>query len=163
MNTLNYEVFDLRVHAVIQINPLFVSYSHDDAAFVDAVGGLFVTNGVRYWRDIHDATAGKLEKQIDRAMWLNPTVVLVLSEHSVRSDWVEWEATKARQLEKELRRDVLCPVALDDSWKTCDWPDPLRQQILKYNILDFSSWRDQAFFDRQFRKLLDGLALFYRA
>lgn len=159
---IQYDLFCHRVGSVVRLNSLFISYCHKDAVFADAIGDHLDKKGVRYWRDIQDAVAGKLERQIDRSMRLNPTVVLVLSEHSVRSDWVEWEADKGRQLEKELGRDVLCPVALDDSWKTCDWPGPLRKQIMKYNILDFSNWRDPASFDRQFKKLLDGLALFYK-
>ena len=106
--------------------------------------------------------AGRLETQIDRAIRFNPTVLLVLSEHSVESDWVEWEVRKARELEKELKRDVLCPVALDAAWKSCPWPGRLRAQIEEYNILDFSAWRDAASFERQFGKLLDGLKLFYK-
>ena len=69
---------------------------------------------------------------------------------------------KARALEKELGRDVLCPVALDEAWRTCSWPGPLRRQIEDYHILDFSGWRDTATLERQFGKLLDGLSLFYK-
>ena len=47
---------------------------------------------------------------------LNPTVLLILSKNSVQSDWVEHEARTARELEKELKRDVLCPVARDAAW-----------------------------------------------
>ena len=61
--------------------------------------------------------AGRIETQIDRAIRQNPTVLLVLSENSLNSDWVEHEVRTARGLEKEIGRDVLCPVALDDSWK----------------------------------------------
>jgi hypothetical protein len=118
--------------------------------------------GIRFWRDIHNATAGRLEKQIDRAIRLNPTVLLVLSEQSVQSDWVQHEARLARKLEIETNRDVLCPVALDDSWKDCDWPERLREQIMEYNILDFSGWRDAGKFRRMFGRLLDGLDLFYK-
>jgi len=162
ISELQYKVFDLRVHSVIQLSPIFIAYCHEDAAFVDHVAETLDGRRIRHWRDTHDAVAGRLDRQIDRAIRLNPTVLLVLSKNSVCSDWVEWEATRARGLEKELGRDVLCPVALDDSWKTCDWPSPLRQQIMKYNILDLSNWRDPAVFDRQFRRLLDGLALFYK-
>ena len=93
--------------------------------------------------------AGKVEKQIDRAIRLNPTLLLVLSEHSVESDWVRWEVEQARRLEKETGQDILCPVALDASWKTCKWPGPLRSQIEDYNVLDFSEWRDDVVLDRQ--------------
>ena len=85
----------------------------------------------------------------------------MLSENSVESDWVEFEAAKARELEKELRRDVLCPVALDQVWKTCSWPGPLRRQIEDYHVLDFSGWQVPGTLEGQFAKLLDGLKLFY--
>ncbi len=132
-----------------------------DSAFVDRIEKKLNEKGIRFWRDIHHATAGRLEKQVDRAIRHNPTVLLVLSEQSVESDWVEYEAQKARNLETELKRDVLCPVALDDSWKACDWEGRLRQQIEKYHILDFSQWQDATTFDTQFDKLLNGLRIFY--
>ncbi len=116
---------------------------------------------IRYWRDAHDLKAGRLEKQIERAIRHNPIVLLLLSEASVESDWVEWEVSKARELEKKEKRDVLCHVALDDAWKTCSWPGPLRRQIEDYLILDFFEGQDHAARERQFRKLLDGLGMFY--
>jgi uncharacterized protein YjbI with pentapeptide repeats len=157
-----YRIHDLRVGQALQINPLFISYSHKDSAFVDKVENHLDEKGIRFWRDIHDATAGRLEKVVDRAMRMNPTVLLVLSENSVKSDWVEHEAREARELEKELGRDVLCPVALDDAWEDCKWPERLREQIMEYNILDFSKWKDEGEFEKKFRKLVDGLDLFYK-
>ncbi len=118
INDILYKIHHLRAHQAVQINPLFISYSHADSPFVDYIETHLNERGVRFWRDIHDATSGRLEKQIDRAMRLNPTVLLVLSTNSTQSDWVEHEARLARKLEKELGRDVLCPVSLDDSWKS---------------------------------------------
>lgn len=157
-----YRIHDLRARQSIQINPLFISYSHTDDAFVSRLEHNFVTAGIRFWRDVHHATAGRLEKQVDRAIRFNPTVLLVLSRDSTKSDWVEHEARSARQLEKELGRDVLCPIALDGSWEKCSWPDRLLEQIMEYEILDFSNWRDNVSFDRMYRKLVEGLDLFYR-
>ena len=66
-------------------------------------------------------------------------------------------------MERELKRSVLCPVALDDTWKDCDWDPVLRKQIERYAILDFSDWQDEEVFARKVKeKLLDGLALFYK-
>jgi hypothetical protein len=61
-----------------------------------------------------------------------------------------------------LKRDVLCPVALDDSWKDSDWPERLIEQVMEYNILDFSNWKDDNKFGSTFNKLIDGLELFYK-
>jgi len=103
-----------------------------------------------------------MEKQFDRAMRQNPTVVLILSSNSIKSDWVEHEVRLARGLEKETGCDVLCPIALDDSWKSSPWPKRVMEQIMEYNILDFSAWEDDSQFDGMFRKLIDGLELFYK-
>jgi len=154
-------MFELRVGRPLQVHNLFISYSHQDAVFVNHLEPEFKRRGIRYWRDVHDAPAGRLEKIVVRAMHQNPTVLLVLSKHSTQSDWVEFEVRKARELEKELKRDVLCPVTLDDSWKTCRWPERLRQQITEYNILDFSNWEDTLDFTDKFDRLVEGLHLFY--
>jgi hypothetical protein len=103
-----------------------------------------------------------LEKQIDQAIHQNPTVLLVLSTHSLSSDWVEHEVRTARGLEKEMGQHILCPVALDDSWKSSLWPKRLMEQITDYNILDFSDWEDDSKFEFIFDKLIEGLQLFYK-
>ena len=162
VNDIVYRIYDLRANQAIQINPLFISYSHKDGDFVDEIEKHLNEKGIRFWRDIHDASAGRLEKVVDRAIRQNPIVLLILSSNSVKSDWVEHEARSARELEKELGRDVLCPVALDEAWKDCKWPTRLREQIMEYNILDFSKWKDEVEFGKMFRKLIEGLDLFYK-
>ncbi|MEM8488496.1 MAG: toll/interleukin-1 receptor domain-containing protein, partial [Bacteroidota bacterium] len=161
INDIIYHIYDLRANQSIQIAPMFISYSHADKEFVDEIGKLLTEKGVRYWRDIHEMKAGRLEKQVDRAMKLNDLVLIVLSEESVSSDWVEYEAKKARRLEKESGKDVIVPIALDDAWKKCRWPERLRAQIEEYQVLDFSAWKDEAKLKKQFASLLDGIDLFY--
>lgn len=164
INELLYKIYDLRATQALQISPLFVSYSHADTEFVDKVDEHLTQRGIRYWRDTHELKSGRMERQIDRAIELNPIVLLILSKHSLKSDWVEHEVRKARQIEKKLKRDVLCPVALDNSWKKKNtlWPQRIMEQIMEYNILDFSEWRDDSKFSDMFRKLIDGLELFYK-
>jgi uncharacterized protein YjbI with pentapeptide repeats len=157
-----YKVHDLRAQRPIQISPLFISYSHADSSFVDKIEECLNGKGIRFWRDVHHATSGRLEKQIDRAIRHNPTVLVILSGNSIESDWVEHEVRTARELEKELGRDTLCPIALDDSWKDSPWPKRVMEQVMEYNILDFSKWRDDAAFGKLFKKLIDGLELFYK-
>jgi uncharacterized protein YjbI with pentapeptide repeats len=162
-----YEIDRLRGESPIQINPLFISYSREDCRFVETLEPRFDQKRIRYWRDVHHSTAGPLEEQIDRAIRVNPTFLLVLSEHSVESDWVEMETEKARRLEKELRRrgeprHVLCPVGLDAAWETAAWPERLMNQIKKYNILDFSGWEEEEALEGMFGRLLEGLGIYYR-
>lgn len=145
-----------------QITPLFISYSREDSGFVDKIGEALEQRGINYWRDTKDMKAGNLEKQLDQALKDHPILLLVFSKDSVNSDWVEIEAVKARELEKRSGRDVFCPVALDNSWQTANWPAMLTYQIKKYYILDFSRWQDETEFQQQFGKLVDGLDLFYK-
>ena len=156
------KVYDLRINRSPAFGPLFISYNHKDSDFVNTLESYLNSKGIPFWRDIRHGTAGRLERQVDRAMRLNPTVLLILSKNSVESDWVEHEAESARELEKELHRDILCPVALDNSWKDCKWDTRLRRQIEKYNILDFSQWQDPEMLNRQFSRLLDGLDIYYK-
>ncbi len=162
INKIVYKIYDLRATQALQISPLFISYSHGDSVFVNRLENGLNKTGVRFWRDIHDATVGRLETQIDRAIRQNPTVLLVLSKNSIKSDWVEHEVRKARELEKELGRDALCPIALDDGWKSSPWPKRVMEQVMEYNILDFSDWEDKSAFEGKFAKLLNGLDLFYK-
>ena len=36
------------------------------------------------------------------------------------------------------------------------------EQVMEYNILDFSAWKDDAQFDAIFKRLIDGIDLFYK-
>jgi TIR domain-containing protein len=130
INEILYKIHDLRANQPIQISRLFISYSQIDSAFVDKLEEYLNKKGIRFWRDVRHATAGRLEKQIDRAIRQNP--------------------------------DVLCPVALDDSWKSSPWPKRVMEQVMEYNILDFSAWKDDSKFGGIFNKLIDGLELFYK-
>ena len=162
INKILYKVYELRANQAVQISPLFISYSHADGPFVDKLESHLNNKGIRFWRDVHDMKSGRMETQIDRAIRQNPTVLLILSEHSLKSDWVEHEVRTARELEKELAHDVLCPVALDDGWRNSPWPQRVMEQIMEYNILDFSMWNDDDKFGTTFNKLIDGLELFYK-
>jgi hypothetical protein len=156
-----YKVHELRSRSPIILTNLFISYSHEDTEFVDYLGRALDERRIRYWRDIRDSFAGPLENVVVRAMQDNPTVLLVLSQHSTSSDWVEFEVVKARELEKELDRHVLCPIALDDSWRSSKWSGVLRNQVVKYNILPFHDWRNSEAFDNGLRRLLGGLHAHY--
>ncbi len=158
---ITYEIVRIQAESPIQLNPIFISYAHKDSAFIETLEKLLNKKRLRYWRDIHGLTVGRVEKQIEQAIHHNPTFLLVLSKNSVKSDWVEWEAAKARELEKALGRDILCPVALDTAWKSCSWPGPLRRQIEDYYVLDFSAWKQPKAMGRQFERLIKGLRINY--
>jgi TIR domain len=108
--------------------------------------------------------AGTLQDQIWRAIQIHHVVLIVLSKDSVRSDWVENELEMARDKENEQNRPVLCPIALDDSWKekvgakdgSGDSSRHLWRTLQQKLIIDFSGW-DSTAFEEAFRKLVRGL------
>ncbi len=141
---------------------MFISYSHDAAEAVHRIYERLKEEDITVWLDRHDLVAGDLQRQVDRGLRLMDVVLLVLSESSIESDWVEHELETGRKKEKEEKRDVLCPIALDDSWKAKTEGDVLWRQLKKKNVLDFSRWQTRDF-EAQFRKLLDGLKIYYPA
>ena len=87
ISQIQYKTYELRAAQAIQISPLFISYSHGDGTFIDKIEQQLNKKGIRFWRDIHDMKAGRIETQIDKAISQNRTVLLVLSENSIKSDW----------------------------------------------------------------------------
>jgi hypothetical protein len=64
----------------------------------------------------------------------------------------------------EWSKNYLQGLLGDASLKTkdCEWEARLREQIMKYNVLDFSNWKDEAEFARKVAKLVERLNLFYK-
>lgn len=137
---------------------VFLSYSHQDRLFVERLERRLRDEGIDTWRDEKATVAGRLERQIDYAIFEKDALLLVFSKHSCNSDWVEWEASRAREVERQQDRDVLCPIALDGAWKTATWRGPLKYQIQDYSILDFS---DPNRFDEMVNRLIAGLRSYY--
>jgi hypothetical protein len=82
-------------------------------------------------------------------------VLLILSEHSIMSDWVEDEVTKAFEEERKRGQTVLFPIRLDEAvMKTEEaWAAKLRA----HHIGDFRRWKEydgyKLNFDRVVRDL----------
>ncbi|MFH1931026.1 MAG: toll/interleukin-1 receptor domain-containing protein [Pseudomonadota bacterium] len=149
---LSVNVFGKRTQGPLFIGGIFLSYSHEDSEFVDKLYERLKNEGATVWLDRHDMVAGMIKRQVIKQIRILDVVIIVLSKSSVESDWVENELEIARKKEKEEKREVICPVALDDSWKAKIKGDPLWRQVAKYFVLDFSGS-----FDLQFKKLVNGI------
>ena len=67
--------------------------------------------------------------------------MIVLSEASVQSPWVEREVNAAREREDRENRTVLFPIRIDDT--IMDAPQPWAADIRRTrHIGDFSRWKD---------------------
>ena len=65
--------------------------------FVDKIYARLKQEGANVWLDRHDMVAGPMQKQVFQGIRLNDVVLMVLSESSLKSDWVENELDMAVQ------------------------------------------------------------------
>lgn len=155
-NIVTEGVFAAQADGPTYIGGVFISYSHADAGLSDKLYQHLQEAGTSVWQDRHDMLAGDMNRQVLRELRRRDVVILILSEASVNSDWVEHELKEAR---KEEGRDVLCPIAVDDTWKA-KLDDPKWGHVADKLILDFSTWKTKAF-EPQFQKLLKGMKINY--
>jgi hypothetical protein len=136
----------------------FISYSWDDRRFARRLYEDLQTVGVRCWLDEKDLKIGQsLKTQIDRGIQVHDKVLLVLSQASVGSKWVNAEINHALHLEQARKQTILFPVRLDNAIMSTDSPE--MSLVKEKYILDFSDWEDDKAYQRAFSRLVRGLAL----
>ena len=149
----------------IQFHSCFISYSTKDQDFADSLHADLQANGVRCWFAPHNIHGGrKIHEQIDEAIRLYDRLLLILSDHSMNSEWVKTEIANARQREEREKRQMLFPISLVSyekvkEWKTLDadtGKDSARE-IREYFIPDFSNWKDHDSYQAAFHRLLRDL------
>jgi hypothetical protein len=93
---------------------------------------------------------------IDQVIQHHDKLLLVISEHSIASDWVEGEVTRSLDEERERKQVVLFPIRLDDAvLQTKEaWARLLRGQ--RY-IGDFSGWKERNTYQKALERLLRSL------
>jgi TIR domain len=82
---------------------------------------------------------------------------LILSEHSIKSDWVENEVKKALEEERTRKQTVLFPIRLDDAVKDTQkaWVALLRDR----NIGNFLRWQDDDAYNQSIERVVRDLAI----
>jgi hypothetical protein len=149
----------------IQFYSCFISYSTMDQAFADRIYADLQTNGVRCWFAPEDVKGGKkLHEQIDEAIRIHDRLLLILSEHSMNSEWVKTEIASARAREVSEQRQMLFPISLVPfenikEWKAfdADTGKDSAREIREYFIPDFNNWKDRDSYQKAFEGLLRGL------
>lgn len=141
----------------IQHYSCFISYSTTDDEFAHRLHADLQDNGVRCWFAPANMRIGaKIRDTIDEAIRLRDKVLLVLSEASIASEWVEDEVDKAFEEERARRGVVLFPLRLDDAvFATTEaWAAKLRRSR---HIGDFRDWKDHDAYQKTFKRLLSDL------
>jgi hypothetical protein len=142
----------------IQHYSCFISYSSKDDEFANRIHADLQNSGVRCWFAPHDLPIGdKILDALDAAIRLRDKVVLILSEHSIESDWVEDEVTNAFEEERKRGQIVLFPVRLDEAVLNTNeaWAAKLRAR----NIGDFRRWKDHDAYKQSFARALRDLTI----
>lgn len=141
----------------IQFHKSFISYSSKDQRFAGRLYADLQNKGVRCWMATEDLKIGeKIRLGIDEAIRMHDKLLLVLSKHSVASDWVEQEVETALARERREKRTVLFPIRLDDAVMKIDtgWPALVRNTR---NIGDFRKWKQHDSYQKAFDRLLRDL------
>jgi TIR domain len=143
----------------IQHYSCFISYSSRDDEFARRLHADLQDKGVRCWLAPEDMKIGaKIRDTIDNAIRLRDKVLLVLSDASLVSDWVEDEVDKAFEEERQRGGVVLFPVRVDDAvMETKEaWAAKLRANR---HIGDFRAWKDHDAYQTALKRVLRDLQI----
>jgi hypothetical protein len=122
---------------------VFLSYAREDRERASVLAHALESDGWSVWWDRKLVAGEAFDDTIERQLATADSVVVLWSEHSIRSEWVKNEAAAASE------RDVLVPVLLDDV------KQPL--EFRRRHAADLTHWTgDPA--DSEFSRLIAGIA-----
>jgi CheY-like chemotaxis protein len=143
----------------------FLSYSSRDQLFAERLYADIRRRGIRCWFAPEDMRAGKkVHEQIEQAIGKYDKLLLIISEHSMQSEWVKTEIAHARAKEVKEHRRVLFPIAIVPFKQIREWTafdadsgkDSARE-IREYFIPDFSDWSNEQSYGKGLSRLLEDL------
>jgi hypothetical protein len=145
------------VGKAIDFYSCFISYSSKDDDFAQRLHADLQQKGVRRWFAPEDLKIGeKFRTRIDESIRVYDKLMVVLSENSIRSRWVEDEVEAAFEKEDKQNKLVLFPIRLDDAAMDTDqgWAASLRRTR---HVGDCRAWKDHDQYQKSFERLLRDL------
>lgn len=136
---------------------VFISYSSADSEFAYKLYADLQNSGVRCWFAPEDMKVGDfIRSRIEEAIQCHDKLLLVLSQNSVESAWVEREVEGAFAKEVNQREIVLFPIRVDDAVLDTSekWAAQIRQTR---HVGDFVNWRSPESYQRSLERLLRDL------
>lgn len=137
----------------------FISYASVDEPFACQLYADLQRHGVPCWFAPEDMAIGaKIWDTLAEEISQRDKLLLILSTHSIASDWVEDEVTRAFAEERSRKQTMVFPIRLDDTVLETDekWAVKLRDDR---NIGNFQNWRDQDAYQTSIRRLLRDLRI----
>jgi uncharacterized protein YehS (DUF1456 family) len=135
----------------------FISHSSRDEDFARKLYADLQNAGVRCWFAPVDLKIGdRMRSRIDEVVRDYDKLLLVISKHSTKSQWVEHEVEAALERERREGSVVLFPVRLDDEISRIEtgWATFVRNTR---HIGDFSNWHELDSYSASFDLLLRDL------
>lgn len=137
----------------------FISYSSIDHDFANHLYNDLQNKGVRFWLASEDLKIGdRFRTIIDEAIQIHDKLLLVLSETSIGSIWVEDEVESAFEKERRRKKEgndnpVLFPINIDDAVNETNtaWAAKIRRSR---HIGDFTKWKNHDEYQKVFDRLL---------
>ena len=101
------------------MSDIFISYSSKDRPWVERFAKTLVTHGWSVWWDRNIPTGGSFNAEIRKELSAATCAIVVWSEQSVESEWVQAEAAEAKKQEKYLPIKVTeCEIPLGFTQRT---------------------------------------------
>lgn len=143
--------------AALDFYSCFISYSSKDQKFAERLHADLQAKNVRCWFAPEDLKIGdRLQERVEESVRVFDKVMIVLSEASVTSRWVEREVNAAMEREEREKRTVLFPIRIDDA--VMDAPQPWAADIRRLrHIGDFRCWKNHEEYVKALDRLLRDL------
>ncbi|CAM2066350.1 Pentapeptide repeat-containing protein [Sulfidibacter corallicola] len=143
----------------------FSGYSDRDTELVERLHTDLQVKGIRCWQSPYRSRDQKdSERPAEAGSRTTERVVMVLSSHSMYSEWLKNEVAFLRKQEAKDGARRLFPVSLVDQQEVAEWvcPDPETgvdhaPALREHGILDFSEWRDSDNYSFAIELLRDSL------
>ena len=132
----------------------FISYSSYDHLFAERLYNDLQQKGVRCWFAPKDMRTGdKIRETVHKAIRKREKLLIILSEKSIESQWVETEVERAFSEERDRKENVLFPIQIDDAIITSDkaWA---KDVVSTRHIGDFRNLQSPNKYQEAFKKLL---------
>lgn len=157
VHSFNAEALSASIKVEGEFYSCFISYSSQDKPFVTQLYSDLQDKGIRCWFAPKEIKIGdKILDTIFQAIREYNKLLLVLSEKSVESDWVEDEVKMAFDEEHSRKNIIVFPIQIDDAVINSSkaWARKIRADR---QIGDFRNWRDQNLYTKAFERLLKDL------
>lgn len=141
----------------IKYNSCFISHSSENREFAERLHADLQSKNIRCWYAPHDMKTGdRIRTRIYEQIWFNDKLLLILSESSVKSSWVEYEVETVLARERKENRDILFPIRLDDAVmeSTTAWAAHIQEAR---HITDFTRWKEHDEYQKGLSRLLRDL------